>query len=153
MIRKVSAACCLIGLFGCNSSPQPDPQFGKLAVLGTVDPRYQSYNVEMAEVTGGRFWAPYGGPEGEVYRFREPEDLSNIRLRQLAKHLGPAYMRVSGTWANFTYLEAEGEQHNEAPEGYGQLLTRDQWRGALDFAEAVNAEIGVSFAVRDRDGV
>ncbi len=82
----------------------------------------------MVEVTGGRFWAPYGGPEGEVYRFREPEDLSNTRLRQLAKHLGPAYMRVSGTWANFTYLEAEGEQLDEAPEGYGQILTRPMAR-------------------------
>ena len=27
--------------------------------LGTVDARYQSYNVEMAEVIGARFWKPY----------------------------------------------------------------------------------------------
>ena len=27
--------------------------------VGTVDERYQSYNVEMLEVTGGRFWKPY----------------------------------------------------------------------------------------------
>ena len=27
--------------------------------VGTVSPRFQSYNVEMIEVTGGRFWAPY----------------------------------------------------------------------------------------------
>ncbi|MGJ5817228.1 hypothetical protein [Paludibaculum fermentans] len=26
---------------------------------GKVDDRFQSYNVEMVEVTGGRFWAPY----------------------------------------------------------------------------------------------
>jgi len=25
----------------------------------TVDERFQSYNVEMIEVTGGRFWKPY----------------------------------------------------------------------------------------------
>src|SRR5882757_9950551 len=30
--------------------------------LGTVDTRYQSYNVEMVEVTGGRFWKPYASP-------------------------------------------------------------------------------------------
>ena len=30
------------------------------ARVGTVDERYQSYNVEMVEVTGGRFWKPYG---------------------------------------------------------------------------------------------
>ena len=27
--------------------------------IGTVDERFQSYNIEMLEVTGGRFWAPY----------------------------------------------------------------------------------------------
>jgi len=27
--------------------------------IATVDPRYQSYNVEMAEVIGGNFWKPY----------------------------------------------------------------------------------------------
>lgn len=27
--------------------------------IGTVDDRFQSYNIEMVEVTGGRFWKPY----------------------------------------------------------------------------------------------
>src|SRR5690242_2427167 len=31
-----------------------------MARVGTVDERYQSYNVEMLEVTGGKFWRPYG---------------------------------------------------------------------------------------------
>src|SRR4051812_20841891 len=31
-----------------------------MARVGTVDERYQSYNVEMLEVTGGKFWKPYG---------------------------------------------------------------------------------------------
>ena len=31
-----------------------------MARVGSVDERYQSYNVEMLEVTGGKFWAPYG---------------------------------------------------------------------------------------------
>ena len=26
--------------------------------IGTISPRYQSYNIEMVEVTGGRFWKP-----------------------------------------------------------------------------------------------
>ena len=35
--------------------------------VGQVDERYQSYNVEMLEVTGGRFWKPYKDikPQGE----------------------------------------------------------------------------------------
>ena len=31
-----------------------------LARVATVDDRYQSFNVEMLEVTGGKFWKPYG---------------------------------------------------------------------------------------------
>src|SRR3954452_8273236 len=38
--------------------------------VGAVDDRYQSYNVEMLEVTGGRFWRPYG-PELEA-ALRQP---------------------------------------------------------------------------------
>src|SRR5581483_7998423 len=30
-----------------------------LRQIATVDHRYQSYNVEMAEVIGGNFWKPY----------------------------------------------------------------------------------------------
>ena len=32
----------------------------RLPRLGTIDERFQSYNVEMVEVTGGKFWKPYG---------------------------------------------------------------------------------------------
>jgi heparanase len=34
-----------------------DPQL--MVPIATVDERYQSYNVEMAEVVGGTFWKPY----------------------------------------------------------------------------------------------
>ncbi len=36
----------------------------KMPKLGTVDPRFISYNVEMVEVTGGRFWKPYSAEVG-----------------------------------------------------------------------------------------
>jgi heparanase len=75
-----------------------------LARVGTVDERYQSYNVEMLEVTGGDFWKPYGAPTGSAppansvpagmdpnaYQYRPPVDLANPRLRALAAALGPA---------------------------------------------------------------
>ena len=31
----------------------------EMKFLGSVDERYQSYNVEMVEVVGGKFWRPY----------------------------------------------------------------------------------------------
>jgi hypothetical protein len=30
--------------------------------VGIVDERFQSYNIEMLEVTGGNFWKAYGNP-------------------------------------------------------------------------------------------
>ena len=90
-----------------------------LPAIGKVDSRFQSYNVEMAEVIGGRFWAPYAKPgeqaqpintqasgglalEASLFRQRPPANLANRRLRALARGLGPAYIRVSGSWANTT---------------------------------------------------
>lgn len=153
----LSAASILVIAFTVAAAPTKSIDVSNLDKIGTVDERFQSYNVEMVEVTGGRFWAPYGGPEGEVYRMRPPENLADKRLRDLTRHLGPAYMRVSGTWANSTYLEAEGEKLEKPPAGYEQILTRDQWRRAIAFAKAVNAKVGVSYAVshgaRGPDGV
>src|SRR3954470_2354251 len=144
-----------------------------MARIGSIDPRFQSYNVEMVEVTGGRFWRPYkairnnppsasdGAPHGadpSLYADRKPIDLTNPRLRKLAAALGPAYVRVSGTWANTTYFSnAEGPAPATPPKGFNSVLTREQWKGVIDFAHAANAEIISSFAasdgVRNAEGV
>src|SRR4051812_16096987 len=38
----------------------------KMQRMGTVDERFQSYNVEMLEVTGGKFWKPYSSLERQA---------------------------------------------------------------------------------------
>ena len=158
MIRKtLLAATALIALGGATKAPAPSLQLGKLSRVATVDARYQGYNIEMVEVTGGRFWAPYGGPAEEMFRQRPPLDLTDKRLLAFAKNLGPALMRVSGTWSNNTYLEAEGEHLSAIPAGYRQVLTRQQWRNVVAFSKAADAPIVTSFAVsggtRGADGV
>src|ERR1700687_583265 len=73
----------------------------KMPRIGTVEERIQSFNIEMVEVTGGRFWATYTkstGPAAEVppaaglstpaidpaaFRNRPPVDLASTRLRML----------------------------------------------------------------------
>ncbi len=126
--------------------------------IGTVDARFQSYNVEMVEVTGGRFWRPYTSrrpaANRDLYQYRPPIDLSNPRLRKLAAALAPAYVRVSGTWANATYFADSDPSPSTAPAGFGTVLTRAQWRGVVDFANAAGARIVMSFAVSPgtRDG-
>lgn len=157
MKRAFLLAASAFALTACTQQPSDGLGLAGLAKLGTVDERYQAYNVEMVEVTGGRFWAPYGGPAEERYRQRPPIDLANPRLIALARHLGPSLMRVSGTWANNTYLEAEGENLTAPPAGFVQVLTRDQWRGVVAFSKAVDAPIVTSFAVsngtRNAEGV
>lgn len=143
--------------------------------VGDVDARYQSYNVEMVEVTGGRFWKPYDSPRTEaaappaprpnapaglspdLFEQRPPIDLANPRLRMLAAALGPAYVRVSGTWANSTFLPETDEAPATPPAGFNGVLTRAQWKGVVDFARATDALIVTSMATsagtRDEAGV
>jgi hypothetical protein len=132
-----------------------------MARIGAVDERFQSYNVEMVEVTGGRFWKPYGpitsDAHSDLYEYRPPIDLTNSRLRRLAAALAPAYVRVSGTWANTTYFADSDPAPSAPPSGFNGVLTRQQWRGVVDFSQAVGAQIVTSFAVspgtRDAAGV
>jgi Glycosyl hydrolase family 79, N-terminal domain len=130
-----------------------------MARIGTVDERYQSYNIEMVEVTGGEFWKPYGpepaapspnaaAPKNpNLFQYRPPIDLANARLRNLASALAPAYLRVSGTWANTTYFADLDDAPSAPPAGFKGILTRPQWRAVIDFARAVDARIVTSFAV------
>jgi hypothetical protein len=89
---------------------------------------------------------------------RPPIDLYDVRLRKLAAALGPAYVRVSGTWANATYFhDSDGPPPATPPKGFNGVVTRKQWKGVVDFSRAVDARIISSFAgsegVRDSNGV
>src|SRR5271170_7181595 len=109
-----------LGFAACSKAPGPGSpgriDAASLRRIGTVDERFQSYNIEMVEVIGGRFWKPYrdidallktqssiaqsnkgtaGAPAGmdpNLYQQRPPIDLTNPRLRKLAAGLGPAYV-------------------------------------------------------------
>lgn len=145
--KLLSATVAGFALMGAANLPHGGLNLKALPKVAEVSDRYQSYNIEMVEVTGGRFWAPYGGPAGEVYRQRPPLDLNDARLRNLARHLGPAYMRVSGTWSNNTYLAAEDEHLTAPPPGFVQVLTPAQLRSVIAFSKAADAPIVTSFAV------
>src|SRR4051794_35156705 len=46
-------------VLGVSLAAQTSMTPSSMARIATVDERYQSYNVEMAEVSGGNFWKPY----------------------------------------------------------------------------------------------
>lgn len=134
----------------------------ELTALREMNPRLVSYNVEMTEVTGGTFWKAYteaqvDGTEefpmiadwtqmGNLQQWYDPIDTTNPRLIHLAKELGSAWVRVSGTWANKTYYDFDGHTNGQVPEGYQNLLTKDQWMNLLNFVKAIDGKLLVSFA-------
>lgn len=131
--------------------------------LRTVDERMMSYNIEMTEITGGTFWMPYtpgqvAGTEkvppltsmadlGKLQTWYDPIDLQNEKLIRLAKALGPVWIRVSGTWANKTYYNFDGKYApGVVPEGFQNVLQKEQWLRLLDFVKAVDGKLKTSFA-------
>jgi len=131
--------------------------------IRTVDERLMSYNIEMTEITGGTFWKAYtpeqiAGTEefhfsGDMTDFTAMADLMQVyppinlydeKLRKLAKALGPAWIRVSGSWATKTYYDFDGTTGGKVPEGYASVLTKEQWIGVLDFVKAVDGKLLIS---------
>jgi heparanase 1 len=176
----LAALAVQILITGATAATNPSPAVvdaAKLPRLTTIDERFQSYNVEMVEVTGGIFWKPYEqvatpaapahpttGGAGEHASFYErvkgplqPIDLSDVRLRSLAAAFGPAYVRVSGSDANAVYFhDSDDPAPAQPPKGFRTVLTRAQWKGVIDFCRAVNGKLVTSFAisagVRDANG-
>ena len=87
--------------------------------LRKADERLVSYNIEMANVTGGTFWKAYTPEQisgeiqvvpveltryGEMMQQYDPVNLGGERIRMLASALGSCYIRVSGGWATGTYM-------------------------------------------------
>ena len=133
-----------------------------LKELREIDERLVSYNIEMTEVTGGTFWKAYteaqvDGTEefpvikdwtnmGNLQQWYDPIDTTNPRLIKLARELGTAWVRVSGTWANKTYYDFDGKFGGKVPEGFQNVLTREQWLHLLDFVKAIDGKLLVSIA-------
>jgi heparanase len=168
---RIAVSMAVVTLLATAGYAQQKPAIrldpAKMRKIATVDPRFVSYNVEMVEVTGGRFWKPYKsagqpapnsgtaaqgnqppGMSGDLYEYRPPINLANPRLRKLAQALGPAYVRVSGTWQNSTFFQNDDNPPPaQAPQGFKGVLTRAQWKGVVDFAQAVDDKIVTSFAI------
>jgi len=66
MSKKRFLGCCVcvalvvLGIAACSKAPGPGSpgriDAASMRPIGTVDERFQSYNIEMVEVIGGRFW-------------------------------------------------------------------------------------------------
>jgi len=169
----IPVVCCFFSISANGMTGTADTSiiisFKEMKYLGSVDERYQSYNVEMVEVLGGEFWRPYKTMDSlpatsfdfsnrsQMFRKLPPINLADKRLLNLAKGLAPAYVRVSGSWANTVYFQYNDGLQTKVPEGFANTLTKTQWKGVIDFVKATNSKLVTSFAVskgvRDADGV
>jgi heparanase len=144
-----------------NAFAQQKLNLKELKSIGTVDERFQSFNIEMCEIIGGDFWIPYNlidsvrkttnkkGIDALKWKI-EPINLYEKKLRNLATALGPTYVRVSGTWANSIYFQNNDEPKLvTAPKGFKNILTRQQWKGVVDFCKTVDGKLVTSFPISD----
>ena len=157
---------CSIYLKAQDNTQPPKLNLSDFKYIRQVEERYQSFNVEMCEVVGGKFWIPYhlldstkvkgrGGFDA-LKREIPPVNLYDKKLRMLTAALGPTYIRVSGTWANKVYFQDDDKPAVSPPEGYDNVLTRKAWKGVIDFCQTIDGELVTSFAfsdgIRDAEG-
>jgi heparanase 1 len=108
-----------------------------------TEPRFLSVAVDTAQVVGGEFWAPPGKAEGllkthVVDRF----DFSQTRLRNLARGLAPAYLRIGGTAADWTvYRMDDAAASAPLPAGARWSLSRRRWDEVNQFARDVDFRV------------
>ena len=149
-----------IHAFAQNPSHNTINQKG-MSFIGKVDDRFQSYNIEMCEIIGGDFWIPYNlidsvrkhSDKKGIAALKwsiSPINLYEKKLKNLASALGPTYVRVSGTWANAIYFQNNYKPKlSSPPAGFKNILTRQQWKGVVDFCKAVDGKLVSSFPISD----
>jgi heparanase len=154
----VAVALASVPIAALVAAPKASVQVraGGLPLVRTMDERFQSYQIGFSHLTGGETWKSYDALKGqakdvsEVREPRAPTDLTNRRLRNLTAALAPFYLRYSGTTANNVYFQDNDEPKlAEAPKGYKVVLTRQRWKEALEFANAVNTKVVTSFTISE----
>jgi heparanase 1 len=110
--------------------------------LATVDPRFLSVAIDTSQLVGGHFWSASGRVEVGRGSERVPAiDLQRPRLLELARALGPAYLRVGGTEADHVYYAVGAARGRERPRAYELELDEPTWDALVAFARAAGFEL------------
>ena len=111
--------------------------------IAETDPRYLSVAVDTAQVVGGEFWARDGSVGIVGGMPVPPYDFTRLRLRALAAELAPGFLRIGGSDADLAYFDFSDDPltHEEAPEGYSWVFTREQYDGVFEFADALGFSV------------
>jgi heparanase len=110
--------------------------------ISRVDARFVSLAIDSSQLLGGHFWSASGRVEVGRGSERVPAlDLKRPRLRELARALGPAYVRVGGTEADHVYYSVGAARGRERPAEYELELDESTWDALVAFARAVGFEL------------
>src|SRR5262245_9164002 len=127
-----------------RSEPAETPSAGSEPVLLSIDlqravaqldPRFLSVAIDTSQLVGGHFWSASGRVEVGRGSERIPAiDLRKPRLLELARALGPAYLRVGGTEADHVYYAVGAARGSERPRAYELELDEPTWDALVAFA-------------------
>lgn len=110
--------------------------------VGTVDPRFVSVAIDTSQLVGGHFWSASGRVEVGRGSERIPAiDLRRPRLLELARALGPAYLRVGGTEADHVYYAVGAARGSQRPRAYELELDEPTWDALVAFARDAGFEL------------
>ena len=104
-----------------------------MARIGTIDERYQSYNIEMVEVTGGRILEAYGpnapdSPGANSNRLAAADRSDQRSIAQARRGAGAGLSAGQRHLGQRHLLRGFGHRAAGAPAGFNGVLTRRQWQ-------------------------
>ena len=104
--------------------------------VSVVEARFLSVAIDISLVVGGHWWSPSGEVEAIGGSRVPPLDLTNSKLRDLARALAPAYLRIGGTEADKIFYSV-GQPEFRGARPSGELtLTRNRWDGLFEFVRS-----------------
>ena len=120
-------------------------------IVARTSPGYVSFAVDLDQITGGMFWSQAPNARGNAPV--APYDFTRTRLRNLARALAPAYLRISGTAANKTYYDMSAAPAATPPGAYQRVLTRAEWDSIGVFARNLGLKLvlGINAGPGPRD--
>ena len=147
-------AMMVIGVFGCveddNAVPSEklpgyydtDVMINGSEPLFTVSDKFLSFAIDTSQVVGGNWWSADGEATiGVGADEAEPFDFTRTRLRNMARELAPAYLRIGGTEADKVFYDMQNQGLDEAPGKYEFVFTAQHLDSIAEFAQAMGFEI------------
>ena len=134
--------------YGEPARPAPLPgalvtvSLAQAAPLRTLDARFLSVAIDTSQWLGGRWWSASG--RVEVGRGTEPVaplDLGQPALRELARALAPAYLRIGGTEADRVRYAFGGAAPERAQAENELTLDPARWDALSEFSAAAGLDL------------